>query len=244
MAVLYTLNALDFPVSHFLNGFARRSWAFDESVAFLSANDLFKGGALMVLLWWAWFRAGTRAVGDAARDHVIATLASCGAALFVARLMILLLPFRERPLHTEALHWTLPYGVAVTALDGLSSFPSDHATLFFALAVGLAFVSRRLGMLVFGYATLAIALPRLYLGLHFMSDLVVGGLIGGAMSAAGNRLLVGGALAARVRSWSESAPQYFYPALFLVTYQIAELFGNSRALLSGLGKLGKALAGV
>ena len=123
MAVLHTFNALDFPVSAFLDGFARRSWAFDQSIAFLSQNDLFKGGAMMVLLWWAWFRSGTRALGDVARDHVIATLISCGAALFVARLMILLLPFRERPLHTEPLHWTLPYGVAVSALDGLSSFP-------------------------------------------------------------------------------------------------------------------------
>ncbi len=243
MAVLHTFNALDFPVSTFLNGFARRSWAFDQSVAFLSQNDLFKGGALMILLWWAWFRAGAQALRDAARDHVIATLISCGAALFVARLMILLLPFRERPLHTEELHWTLPYGVAVTALDGLSSFPSDHATLFYALAVGLFFVSRRLGLLVFGYVTFAIALPRLYLGLHFLSDLVVGGLIGGAMSAAGNRLLAGRRLVARVRDWSDCAPRYFYPVFFLVTYQIAELFGNSRALVSGLGKLGKALAG-
>ena len=243
MAVPYTLDALDFPISTFLNGFARRSWAFDQSVAFLSHNDLFKGAALMALLWWAWFRAGIRATGDAARDHVIATLISCGVALFVARLMILLLPFRERPLHTEALHWRLPYGVAVTALDGLSSFPSDHATLFFALAVGLVFVSRRLGLLALAYVTIAIALPRLYLGLHFLSDLVAGGLIGGAISAAGNRLLAGGRLVARVRDWSDSAPRYFYPALFLLTYQIAELFGNSRTLVSGLAKLGKALTG-
>jgi undecaprenyl-diphosphatase len=244
MSALHALNALDFSVSTFFNGFARRSWAFDESVAFLSANDLFKGGFLMVLLWWAWFRRGSQALADAARDHVIATLASCVAALAVARLMILLLPYRERPLHTEALDWTLPHGVAVAALDGLSSFPSDHATLFFALAVGLVFVSRRLGLLAFAYVTIAIALPRLYLGLHFLSDLVVGGLIGGATSAAGNRLLVGGRLTRRVRGWSDSAPQFFYPALFLVTYQIAELFGNSRALVSGLVKLGKALFGL
>jgi undecaprenyl-diphosphatase len=244
MSALDALNALDFPVSTYLNGFARRSWAFDQSLAFLSVNHLFKGALLMGLLWWAWFRRGPRALADASRDHVIATLASCGAALAVARLMVLLLPFRERPLHTRALDWTLPYGVTATALDGLSSFPSDHATLFFALAVGLAFVSRRLGLLVFAYVTMAIALPRLYLGLHFLSDLVVGGLLGGAISAAGNRLLAGGRLTARVRGWSESAPQYFYPVGFLVTYQVAELFENTRDLVAGLGKLGKALVGL
>ena len=244
MTTLDALNALDFPISAFFNGFARRSWALDQSVAFLSVNHLFKGGVLMVLLWWAWFRRGPRALGDAARDHVIATLISCGVALAVARLMILLLPFRERPLHTDVLNWTLPYGVAVKALDGLSSLPSDHATLFFALAVGLMFVSRGLGLLVLAYVAIAIALPRLYLGLHFLSDLAIGGLIGGAISAVGNRLLAGGRLTARVRGWSDSAPQYFYPAFFLVTYQIADLFENTRDLVAGFAKLGKSLFGL
>lgn len=244
MTALQAFNALDFPVSSFLNGFARRSWAFDQSVAFLSVNHLFKGGVLMVLLWWAWFRKGPRALGESARDHVIATLISCAVALAVARLMILLLPYRERPLHTEALHWTLPYGVAEKALDGLSSFPSDHATLFFALAVGLVFVSRRLGLLTLAYVTIAIALPRLYLGLHFLTDLFVGGLIGGAISIVGNRMLAGGRLTARVRGWSDSAPQYFYPAFFLVTYQIADLFENTRDLVGGIAKLGKSLIGL
>lgn len=238
------LDALDFPLSAFLNQFAQRSWAFDQAVAFLSVNHLLKGGILMVLLWWAWFRRAEPSLRESARDHMIATLVSCVVALALARLMILLLPFRERPLHTDALDWALPHGVAATALDGLSSFPSDHATLFFALATGMFFVSRRLGLLAFTYVAIAIALPRIYLGLHFLSDIVVGGLIGGAVSAAGNRLLAGGRLTACLRGLSRSAPQYFYPALFVVTYQIADLFENARTLVAGVGKLGMALVGM
>lgn len=244
MPVIDTLLALDYAVSAYLNQFAQRSWAFDQAVAFLSVNHLFKGGILMALLWWAWFRGAEPSQRNAARDHMVATLLSCVVALAVARLLIILLPYRERPLHTEALDWTLPHGVAATALDGLSSFPSDHATLFFAVAVGMMFVSRKLGLLALAYVAIAIALPRLYLGLHFLSDIVVGGLIGGLTSAAGNRLLPGGRVTRGLRTWSGSAPQYFYPALFLVTYQIADLFENARSLVSGVGKLGKALVGL
>lgn len=229
-------NGLDFAIAWFFNQFVRRSWVFDQAVAFLSVNHLVKGGVLMAIFWWVWYRSGDKDLGDRGRDHMIATLLSCGVALAVARFMVLTFPYRERPLHEPALQLTLPYGVAESALDKLSSFPSDHATLFFALATGMFFVSRRLGIATLAYTTIAIALPRLYLGLHYMSDIVVGGLIGSLVAIAGNMLLPRGRLVQAVKRMSVSTPQFFYPVLFLVTYQIADLFENSRIMVAGIGK--------
>lgn len=230
-------NPLDFWVTTFLNQFARGSWAFDQMVAFLAGSHLLKGGVLMALLWWVWFRREDGLASTRNRAHIVATLASCVVALAICRLLLYVLPHRQRPLHDEQLALVLPHGVARTVLDGFSSFPSDHATLFFALATGFFFISRRLGFLALAYTVFAIALPRIYLGLHYTSDIVAGGLIGIIITMAGNKLLTDNRAVQYVTGLSVTSPQFVYPVLFLVTYQVADLFANSKAIVSGMGKL-------
>lgn len=228
-------NALDTAVITFVNQFARHSWTLDQVLAFVSINKLVKGGVLISLLWWAWFRRRDPASNHQA--HVLATLIACVIALAMARISLLLLPFRNRPLHDESLDFVLPYGVAEGALDGLSSFPSDHAVLFFCLAAGLFFVSRAMGWFALLYTTLFIAWPRIYLGLHFPTDIVAGALVGVAVSLACNLSLPG----SRVARWGLRAfqvrPELAYPLLFLASFQIVDLFESSRSAFSGLSKL-------
>src|SRR3954462_13511677 len=103
------MNWLDSWVMTHLNLFARKSWVFDEAVAFISVNYLLKGGVLMVFVWWAWFRTESRTSKE--RDHIIATMLSCVVALAIGRLMVIMLPFRLRPLHEMGLNLVTPYGV-------------------------------------------------------------------------------------------------------------------------------------
>jgi undecaprenyl-diphosphatase len=234
------LNAVDFPVARFFNQWVRSVWWWDQSLAFLSESHLLKGGVLMALLWWAWFRRGRFEV---ARAHIVVTLASCALALAVGRAMVHLFVHRPRPLHEPALRLAMPYGVAEQALNDLSSFPSDHAVLFFALAAGFFFVDRWLGWLALAYVSVCIALPRLYLGLHYLSDIAVGAAVGVALSVAGNLWLGRGRAAAWTVGWAERAPWLFYPAMFLVTHQIADLFEDSRLLVKGIHALATHMAG-
>src|SRR6478609_4316077 len=164
-----SMNWLDSWILSHLNLFARKSWVFDQAVAFLSVNYLLKGGVLMAFLWWAWFRSENRDSKE--RDHIIATVLSCVVALAIGRIMVLTLPFRLRPLHEAGLNFVTPYGVAENALDKLSSFPSDHAVLFFALVTGLFFVSRAMGAVALLYTLVIVVLPRMYLGLHYPTDI-------------------------------------------------------------------------
>ncbi|MFH1867037.1 MAG: phosphatase PAP2 family protein [Patescibacteria group bacterium] len=60
------------------------------------------------------------------------------------------------------------------------SFPSDHAALAFVLAVGLWQLNRK-WLLAFIIASI-IALARVYVGVHYFSDVVVGALIGGVIA--------------------------------------------------------------
>ena len=233
------MNFLDSFVMTHLNVFARKSWVFDQAVAFLSVNYLLKGGVLMLFVWWAWFRTDDRASAD--RSHIIATMLSCVVALAVGRMMVILLPFRLRPLHEISLDFVRPYGVTEDALGKLSSFPSDHAVLFFALVTGMFFVSRALGAIALVYTIVVVALPRMYLGLHYPTDILGGALVGVVISWLGNTYLPGTRITRSIQDLSWGRPMYFYPALFLVTYQIADLFENSRELVGGVFKLGKAL---
>jgi undecaprenyl-diphosphatase len=110
-----------------------------------------------------------------------------------------------------------------------SSFPSDHAILFFAIATGIYMISRSFGIFAFLYSFIFIALPRIYLGLHYMSDIVIGTAIGIGFSIVGVRLMRNSAILKRTVSWSMSKPEIFYPVFFLFLFQVATMLEDVRA---------------
>ncbi|MES2979854.1 MAG: phosphatase PAP2 family protein [Pseudomonadota bacterium] len=237
----YHLNFFDSAIVGPLNTLARNSWAIDQAIAFISFNHIVKGGVLMVLLWWGWFRQGERGAHE--REHTISTLIGCAVALMVGRLMVLALPFRLRPMHQTDLHFTVPFGVAEGAMDGLSSFPSDHAVLFFALACGMFFISRAMGWVALIYTFVMIALPRIYLGLHYPTDILGGAAVGALICWVANKTLPQTPLVQYIKGLSFTRPEIFYPMLFFVTYQIADLFENLRDIVGGIYKLIKSFVG-
>ncbi len=62
---------------------------------------------------------------------------------------------------------------------GVYGFPSCHAANSFALAafVAIIFRNRRLSLAIFGWAVVN-SYSRIYLGVHYPGDLIVGGIIG------------------------------------------------------------------
>jgi undecaprenyl-diphosphatase len=72
------------------------------------------------------------------------------------------------------------------------SFPSGHAAMSFAAATVLAgFVPRRLAPLLFVLAAL-IAWSRVYVGVHYPTDVIAGALLGTAVGLTVPRLLAAG----------------------------------------------------
>lgn len=228
------MNAFDMGVTTFFNHFAQHSKLCDMAINFLATNHLLKGGVLSILVWWTWFRPDEPKVKW--RDHVLATLIGCVLAIVLARCLALTLPFRLRPMHEPGLHFLLPYGVVPEALDGWSSLPSDHAALFFALATGLIFANKRAGLIALFYTIFFIGLPRIYLGLHYTTDVLAGASLGIIIALACNLLLVNRKFLSTTESWTHARPHLFYPLPFLFTYQIADMFDSSRALARAVAK--------
>jgi undecaprenyl-diphosphatase len=228
------MNWFDLRIMHFLNSFARRSWAVDATLVQVADNRFLVGGVLMVMLWWAWTHHGKGNVE--VRKTLALNLVLTAVGVLVARVLALSLPFRHRPFHNPLLNFQPPYTLDVNSAIHWSSFPSDHAVVIFCVAAGLCMVSRRLGAWAMGYAIL-INLPRIYVGIHYPTDVVAGALLGIGVAflarAARLRKAVEGAL-----NYLDERPDYAYPLLFAWTFEMGEMFDSARRL----GVLGVQIA--
>jgi undecaprenyl-diphosphatase len=160
---------LDLSLYRTVNGFAAdHDWLEDILRFFaLDAQYLFVG--MLALL----FLARGKWASENARHGVVAALLSTGLALLVAHVISGIWD-RPRPYiaHPAQAHLFI-------APSGDPSFPSDHATAAFAIAVSLLLRSRRIGYLALGMAVV-LAVARVAVGVHYPSDVVAGALIGTA----------------------------------------------------------------
>lgn len=122
------------------------------------------------------------------------------------------------------------------SLNAWNSFPSDHAMFYFALGVGLWTVNRTAGLIAFAWTLVVIDFPRVYLGIHFPSDVVFGAVFG----AIGMTLFLALPLERFERwvsSWRTAHQGLFIAALFFTTYTIGQLLGDLRELAHSMSRV-------
>lgn len=225
------VNPIDATLVHWLQSCVQRSWLVDNIIVFLGDSSFLRGSVFAALLWWLWWRFRSD------RDRVVAAFMSSILAVAVARTLAHLAPFRTRPLWDTSLQFRPALdGAGVydgTGLINWSSFPSDHAVLFLCLATGVFFISRRLGILSGLYALLVVCFPRVYMGIHYPTDMLVGGMLGIAIGYASQCTPLRRTLAQPVIEWGDQHPAGFYTLAFLATFEMAELFNGLRMIAKG-----------
>jgi len=236
------VDPFDSSILHFINQFAQRSWLFDKTMVFISTDPFVSGGVATSFFWWAWF-AESRAK-EKVRETILCGLAASFTALFVARSLAALLPFRARPYLNAELHFLPPLGTTQYYCDLIhwSSFPSDHAVLYFSLATCIFLVSWRVGILAFCHALFVVCLPLVYLGEHYPSDILAGALLGIGIGCLSRIEKLRDSLSRAPLQFLNYSRSTFYICFYLCTFLFATNFDSLRKIafyafheLSGTG---------
>lgn len=228
-------NQFDVAVSRFLNLLMGQTAWFDMLISHLIANEFLKGGVLVAIIWFLWFKQEPYQQQNRSRILLV-LIASCCAAV-ISRVLPKLLPFRTRPFLNDSLHLTVVDDFPLHSFDRLSSLPSDHGALFFGLAFGIYWVNKKVGIWALAYVATIIALPRVIVGAHYLSDIVAGGLLGFAAIYCSAKSAWLNRYAEKVVALEPSNPSFFYMVFFLLSQQITMLFANLRAMVSFILKI-------
>jgi undecaprenyl-diphosphatase len=141
-----------------INGLAHHSAVLDQFMILCAEYIPF---VLAALLLAAWFR-GTR-------HAAFRSAVSGGLGLGAAQLLGLV--------HYQALPFVLGLGRPLIIHAADNGFPSDHATLCFAVAASLLLSGSRLGPAAILLAAL-VGFARIFVGVHFPFDVLAGTALG------------------------------------------------------------------
>ena len=250
------------------NALSDRSFTLDALLALMVDNPVAKAGPIVAAFAFAWWAAAMPEAKARRRQILLVTLLS---VFLIAPIMKAVSTdgFHPRPLvRAEQVYSLEPDGAlrplarsayrppatgdaqvrhdnlarGDIAANDFSSFPSDHAALFLALAFGIFLAHRWAGAVALGWAVFGTLGSRVITGLHWPADIVAGGAIGIGF------LLALQALASRLpRRWSslpvaatERWPGLASAAIFLALFEVA----NAMNTLERLSELAASIAGM
>lgn len=152
--------ALDCYLFVVLNQYAGQNFFVDKTFIFFAEYLV----AFFVVLFLIEFRKA-KAVYNAIFSSV---------SVVVLNILISMVYYRPRPFVSHNAHLIINH-----VKD--ASFPSDHAAISFAFATALFIYNRKVGVVAYGIAIL-ISISRVFAGLHYMTDIIAGAILGIAVS--------------------------------------------------------------
>ena len=184
-----------------INGLSGRSLLFDRFMELALENNLVKAGVLGACFVFAWHRDSGEPESVRRRQILLVSLAAALLALATTKTMSssVFLPrpaiLSQKTFHLEGdrlvearqLPYRVPIGQEETAAarargeispSDFESFPSDHASFYMTLAVGIFMASRGAGVLAILWVLCVTLGSRVVTGRHSPLDIAVGSAIG------------------------------------------------------------------
>ncbi|MEK7562264.1 MAG: phosphatase PAP2 family protein [Patescibacteria group bacterium] len=155
--------SLDLYLFNLINGFAGK-WAWlDYSAIFFAKYCEYILWLCLILFLVFGFKKKL--------EMVVLAIISGAVSRFIIGFIIRFLWFRPRPFLAQNF---IPL---INQSPAEASFPSGHALFYFALATIVYFYNKNLGILFF-ISSFLIALSRVFVGVHWPSDILAGAIIG------------------------------------------------------------------
>jgi membrane-associated phospholipid phosphatase len=218
---------IDRPLAKTINSLTR-DHDFANALAFDLGDSTVQGVIVVSLLWCCWFSV----VVKESRAGLVSGVFAAVLAALVARLLQNTLPTSSKPIFDPLLALDPPAvfddvaSLRAASFSNSHTFPSERATMFGGLAITILLVQRKLGLLAVG-CTIAAEFSRVYLGLHYPTDIV------GSLALAG--ALVWVAQIPRISKlslpfvwWEGAFPSTFYMCAFFASCQMATAFEGLR----------------
>jgi PAP2 superfamily protein len=135
------------------------------------------------------------------------------------------IPSHTRPLLDPALHLKIIDDHRLSVVwDRTGSFPSDTATLFFALATVILLENRWWGLFCFLWTTMVVAIPRVIFAWHYPSDIIGSLILGPACVFLFSAIPYPTIMFERVLMWFEGRMYIVHALLFIFLIDAANLF--------------------
>jgi membrane-associated phospholipid phosphatase len=186
----------------------------------LASNALLRGFPIFFPLVALWFS------GDSIKRRsrmLVALLAACLATVLSVWLQFHLVT-HTRPILDPALHLTIVDRGPIW--DRTGSFPSDTATLFFALATVILLENRLVGLICFLWVAAIIAAPRVAFGWHYPSDIIGSLILGPGFVLLFDRIPYLRMLFERLLMLFEGCMYLIHALLFVVLADASNLFSS------------------
>jgi len=233
-----TFNRFDDRVLEWFNTLTIAHPSLTKFLAWLADASFIKLGPFTATIVGLWFLPS--AAERERRERLVRGVAAAVLALLVGRVLALGLPFRPRPFARPELGLEIFESVS-RGLRTWSAFPSDHAIVAFALAMAVAKLAPRIGLVLATYATFVVCLPRTMLLLHYPTDIIFGALFGVTVTWLCMGLPAMGRVAGRTLAVEREAPAWFYACAFLLLYEITEMFDSLRYFVAKVFSLARSL---
>lgn len=215
----------------FFNKFCGKSQFWDTLALLFLSVDALRTAILVALIIGIWLYGNSKSNKEA-KKRVLLILFSIVLTLGIIEILnavidsprpiVTLGNFIHNPITTSDTQLLWKEGWVRNPKHG--SFPSDTVALLATMAFGLFLWNRTLGITAFIFVLIAGIIPRLYFGLHYVLDMVLGVIIAIFSSIAVEKINIFKSLSEKILKIESRFPYPFGVIGFYLAYIIAEKF--------------------